>query len=72
MGGAYVLLALLTFLAAVLLGGLLLGYLWQRREQRSIEEKWRERERLLDRRPPTASRRDTPASRGFKTTYLVG
>ncbi len=56
--GALVLVALLALLAAVLLGGLLLARLWQQREERGIEKKWQERERLLDRRPPTAPRRD--------------
>lgn len=56
--GALVLVALLTLLAAVLLGGLLLARLWQQREERGIEKKWQERERLLDRRPQTAPRRD--------------
>jgi len=56
--GFYILLALLALLATVLLGGLLLGRLWQQWEERSIEKKWQERERLLDRRGPTAPRRE--------------
>jgi len=51
----YALLALVALLAIVLLGGLL-GRLWQQHEQRDIEKKWQERERLLDRRRPIATR----------------
>jgi len=67
----YVLLALAVF-ASVLLAGLL-GRLWRRDEQRTVERKWQERERLLDRRRPVATRREIlrrrlrptrPANRG--------
>lgn len=53
----YVLLALVALLASVLLGSWL-GRVWQQHEQRNIEKKWQERERLLDRRRPIATRRD--------------
>ncbi len=52
----YVLLAF-ALLVSVLIGGLL-GRLWQQREARDVQEKWRERERLLDRRNATASRHE--------------
>jgi len=54
----YVLPILAALLATVLLGGLLLGRLWQQHEERTVEKKWQERERLLDRRRPVATRRD--------------
>lgn len=52
----YVLLASAVLLSV--LTGALLGRLWKRREAREVERKWRERERLLDRRSATASRRE--------------
>jgi hypothetical protein len=52
----YVLLVLAIF-SSVLLAGLL-GRLWRRDEQRAVERKWQERERLLDRRRPVATRRE--------------
>ena len=54
----YVLPVLVAVLATVLLGGLLLGRLWQQHEHRNVEKKWQERERLLDRRRPIATRRE--------------
>ncbi|HWN12794.1 MAG TPA: hypothetical protein VNU02_02980 [Candidatus Dormibacteraeota bacterium] len=71
----YVLLVLAIF-ASVLLAGLL-GRLWRRDEQRAVERKWQERERLLDRRRPVATRREIlrrrlrptrPTYRGRRTT----
>ncbi len=53
----YVLLALVALLASALIGGLL-WRLWEQREQRDAEEKWQERERLLDRRRPIATREE--------------
>jgi len=47
----------LALLASVLLGAWL-GRLWQQQEQRDIEKKWQERERLLDRRRPMATRQE--------------
>ena len=47
----------LALLAIVLVAGLL-GRLWKRDEQRNVERKWQERERLLDRRRPIATRRE--------------
>ena len=52
----YVLVVLALITSALL--GSLLERLWKRREQREVEQKWRDRERLLDRRRPTASRGD--------------
>ena len=54
----YLLPILAALLATVLLGGLLLGRLWQQHEERTVERKWQERERLLDRRRPVATRRE--------------
>lgn len=53
----YTLLARVVLLARVLLGGLL-GRLWEKHEQRDVEEKWHERERMLDRRKAVASRHE--------------
>lgn len=47
----------LALLASVLLAALL-AWLWKRDEQRNVERKWEERERLLDRRQPIATRRE--------------
>ncbi|HKX04627.1 MAG TPA: hypothetical protein VJX71_19190 [Methylomirabilota bacterium] len=52
----YVLIVLALVTSALL--GSLLERLWKRREQREVEQRWRDRERLLDRRRPAASRRD--------------
>jgi hypothetical protein len=52
----YVLIVLALITSALL--GSLLERLWKRREQREVEQRWRDRERLLDRRRPAASRRD--------------
>jgi hypothetical protein len=50
----YVLPILAALLATVLLGGLLLGRLWQQHEEHNVEKKCQERERrrLADRRGP--------------------
>jgi hypothetical protein len=45
--------ALFALAASVLIGGLL-RYLWAQDEQRTIEKNWQERERLLDSRGPVA------------------
>lgn len=42
----------LAALAATLLLGSLLRYIWAQQEQRRIEKRWQERERLLDSRAP--------------------
>jgi hypothetical protein len=49
----YVVLAL-ALLVTILLGRLL-ARLWEHREQRDVEKKWEERDRLLDRRGAVAS-----------------
>jgi hypothetical protein len=54
----YILPVVVALLATVLLGGLVLGHFWQQHEHRNVEKKWQERERLLDRRRPVASRRE--------------
>ncbi|MEX2222491.1 MAG: hypothetical protein WEG40_11905 [Candidatus Rokuibacteriota bacterium] len=53
----YVLLALVAFAGSLLLGGGL-ARLWTRHEQRATKKKWKERERLLDRRKDAASRHE--------------
>jgi hypothetical protein len=52
----YVLLGL-ALLVTLLIGGLL-GRVWKVHEERAIEKKWQERERLLDRRKGVASRHE--------------
>lgn len=52
----YVLPVLVAVPATVLLGGLFLVRLWQREEARNKEKQWQEREHLLERRRPTATR----------------
>lgn len=66
----YVLLALVALLASVLIGGLL-GRLWRQHEQRDTEKKWQDRERLLDRRRPIATRHEILRRRlrGRRSTY---
>ena len=54
--GPYALAVLVAVSATVLLGGLLLVRLWQREETRNNEKQWQEREHLLDRRRPMATR----------------
>ena len=49
----YVLLALALLVSIIL--GRLLARLWEQREQRDVEKKWEERDRLLDRRGGAAS-----------------
>jgi hypothetical protein len=53
----YLLLGLGGLFGILLIGGLL-RRLWERHEERVIEKKWEERERLLDRRPTAAGRRE--------------
>ena len=66
----YILLGL-GLVVSLILGGLL-GRLWRRHEQRAIEKKWQERERLLDRRNGTASRQEVLGrrSRSRRLTYM--
>ena len=47
----------LALLVSLLLAALLVR-LWKRDEQRDVEAKWQERERLLDRRRPVATRQE--------------
>jgi len=49
----FALFALAALVASVLIGGLL-KQIWAQYEQRTIEKKWQERERLLDSRGPVA------------------
>ena len=56
--GPYALAVLVAVSATVLLGGLLLVRLWQREETRNNEKQWQEREHLLDRRRPMATREE--------------
>ena len=51
--GSVTIFALFALAASVLIGGLL-RYLWAQDEQRTIEKNWQERERLLDSRGPVA------------------
>ncbi|HEY7437145.1 MAG TPA: hypothetical protein VIE41_18535 [Methylomirabilota bacterium] len=51
----YLLLGLGAVVVSLLVGGLLVR-LWKRYEERAIEKKWQERERVLDRRAGVASR----------------
>jgi len=53
----FVLFALAALVASVLIGGLL-SNIWTQREQRTIDKKWQERERLLDRRRAVAPRHE--------------
>jgi hypothetical protein len=53
----YILLGLGALLGILLIGGLL-RRLWEMHEERAIEKKWEERERLLDRRTTAAGRRE--------------
>ena len=50
---AFTLCALAALVASVLVGGLL-RKIWEQHEQRTIDKKWQERERLLDSRGPVA------------------
>jgi hypothetical protein len=75
----------LAALVASLIGGLL-RFIWAHSEQRTIEKKWQERERLLDSRRPIAtsheifewsprpaSTRDVaPAETAARVLYIVG
>lgn len=67
----YVLLALVALVGSLLLGGVL-ARLWTRHEQRAAKEKWKERERLLDRRKEAASRHEVlrRRSRRRQPTYV--
>jgi hypothetical protein len=56
--GTYVLFALYALAASVLIG-LLFKRLWGQHHLRTIQEKWGERERLLDRPRPRALRHET-------------
>jgi len=51
----YILLGLGALLGTLLIG-VVLRRLWAKHEERAIERKWQERERLLDRRASTAGR----------------
>lgn len=51
----YILFGLGALLGTFLIGAVL-RRLWAKHEERAIEKKWEERERLLDRRPTTAGR----------------
>ncbi len=53
----YLLLGLGAVVISLLVAGVL-GRLWKRHEERAIEKKWQERERLLDRRASGASRHE--------------
>jgi hypothetical protein len=55
--GSVTIFALFALAASVLIGGLL-RYLWAQDEQRTIEKNWQERERLLDSRGPVAPSHD--------------
>jgi len=52
----YVLVVLAALLSLALIG--LMSWVWDQREQRHRERRWKERERLLDRRRPMVSRRE--------------
>jgi hypothetical protein len=54
---AFTLFALAALVASVLGGGLLTK-IWKQHEQRTIDRKWQERERVLDRWRPVAPRRE--------------
>jgi hypothetical protein len=53
----FALFALAALVASVLVGGLL-RRIWTQHEQRTIDRKWQERERALDRRRPVAPRHE--------------
>jgi hypothetical protein len=52
--GSVAIVALFGLAASLLIGGLL-RFIWAHSEQRTIEKKWQERERLLDSRRPVAT-----------------
>jgi hypothetical protein len=60
----------LALLASVILGGLL-GRLWEQRDRRDAEKKWRERDRLLDRRDAGAHDSEPVRGGNIKLTLRV-